>query len=190
MKRFLPLLAVAVLAWVAPVRAEKETVLTEDDTWNLYSKPVVSYSEIGDDEGLWGGLEIGGILNEKLALGVRVTVLGEEVAANFDGYEDPDSFDIAYGGLAAEYAFASDRLVHLSLGLLVGVGQMRLDRDSGGDDNLDMFVVEPALNAMLNLSAATELGLGLSYRYADPDGLNSSDLSSAVASLFVRFKEF
>lgn len=189
MKRILSMIALAMMASVPPLYAnDKETLFDEEDTWNLYTKLGLSYAEIGQDEALWGTVEVGGILNSRLALGLRVTALGEDVDAEFDRYNEVDMFDMVYGGLALEYIGWANNLVHVSGGLFVGGGQLRMNRSSDGDDkDIGLFVVEPGVNVMVNVTPRSELGLGVGYRYADAgSGVGDDDLSGVVGTLFLR----
>lgn len=190
MKRLLPLLVLTLLAATASAyMPEEETLLDETDTWNMYSKFGTSFSDIGNDSGFWGNVEVGSILNNKLALGLRASSLLQGVNPGFDGYSNPDKFDIFYGGLATEYTWWAEKLWHASFGFFVGGGQLRLNRTgSGDDDDVGMLVLEPALNVMVNLSPRSEIGLGLGYRYTDinDSSFDDEDLSGLVGSLFLR----
>lgn len=184
MKKLFILLASLALA--APALAQKESVFNEDDTWNLYSKPILAYTTLGEDEGLMGGLEIGGIVNEKMAIGLRGYVLAEDLEPAIEGFGNADSGDLMYGGLNLEYTFYGDQLFHASLGLLVGYGEIKF----GNGNNQNFPLAEPALNLMINFTPATEMGLGVGYRWAESDDLDTGDIGGVVASLFIRFKEF
>ena len=190
MKRLLPLLLLGLLASTASAyMPDEETVLDEEDNWNLYTKLGPSYSDIGNDSGFWGTLEVGTILNNKLALGLRASSLLQGVNPGFDGYSNPDKFDIFYGGLNTEYTWRAEKLWHASLAFFVGAGQLRLNRASNSDDDdVGLFVVEPAVNVMVNLSPRSEIGLGLGYRYTDINdpAFDDEDLSGLVGSLFLR----
>mgnify|MGYP000977560701 CR=1 FL=1 len=189
MKRMLSMIALALMSSAPLLYAnDKETLFDEEDTWNLYTKLGLSYAEIGADEALWGTVEVGGILNNRLALGLRVTAWGEDVDADFDRNNKVDMFDVVYGGLALEYIGWANKLVHISGGLFVGGGQLRMNRSSDGDDkDIGLFVLEPSLQAMVNETPRSELGVGVGYRYADAgSGVGDDELSGVVGTLFLR----
>jgi hypothetical protein len=179
-----------------PAFAADETVFSEDDVWNLFTRVDVSYSEVGEDDGAFGGLRIGGILNDKLAIGLGVHTLLSEVDVAPNGYHNPDDFDIVYGGLALEYRFFANKLVHASLGALIGGGQISLNSKGGiPDEDIEFFALEPQLSVILNITESTEFGAAAAYRFADVsdndyDNLSSSDLSAPVVSIFLRFTQF
>lgn len=195
MKRFLILLTLAALTLPALAErdeADKRTLFNEDDTWQMYSKLSLSFSEVGSDDGFWGNLEAGGLLNKQFAVGARITALGQEVDPGFNGYDNPNKYDIMFAGLALDYTAWANQLFHASLGFFIGGGQMRLNRTSDGDDlDVDLFVMEPSLNVMVNLTPHSEVGFGLAYRHADTydsslPNLSGGSLSGLVGGLFLR----
>lgn len=181
---------------VLSAHAADHALFGEEDTWNLYTRLDVKYSDFGGDSGFIGGIQVGGILNEKLSVGLGGYALLDEVDVAPNGYNNPEAFDIAYGGLALDYTFYSDKLVHASLGGLIGGGQIRLDRTSDGKDKkMELFVIEPQINLLVNITQRSEFGIGIGYRHADPrnsdiDGLEKGDLSGVVGTLFLRLTQF
>lgn len=195
MKRLLVLLACAALC--APLaRAADESVFDENDQWNLFTKLELTYNELGGEDAFLAGVQVGGILNDAFSAGLAVRALVTEIEPDYNGYDNPEEFDFGYGGLALEYTFLARKIVHASVSGLVGGGWLRLDRSSDGEDkDVQLFVLEPAVNAMVNLTPRTELGLGVSYRHADsygnkPERLDDSDLSGPAVTLFLRFTEY
>lgn len=194
MRRWLALLIGCSMA--LPVWANDEALFGENDTWNLYTRLDLKYSDLGQDSGFIGGVQVGGILNEQLAVGLGGYALLNEVDVGPNDYNNPEAFDLAYGGLALEYRLLAHKLVHASLGALIGGGQIRLDRTVGGaDQRIDLFIIEPQLNLILNITPRSEFGIGLGYRHADPynsnaEGLEQGDLSGLTTTLFIRWTEF
>ncbi|HMP75983.1 MAG TPA: hypothetical protein PKE12_06785 [Kiritimatiellia bacterium] len=178
-----------------PAFAADETLFGDDYVWNLFTRLDVKHSDIGIDDGFIGGVQVGGILNDRLAIGLGGYGLLDKIQTEPNGYDNPKQFDIMYGGLTLEYRLFAHKLLHASLGTLVGVGKMDLTRTADGKHKeIDLFVVEPQLSLIINITAASEFGIGLGYRHADPDedvkGLEKDDLSGFVATLFVRLTEF
>ncbi len=194
MRRLLMLLLGCSLA--LPAFAADKTLFGEDDTWNLYTRLDLKFSDFGGDSGFLGGVQVGGILNEKFSIGLGGYTLLNEVDVAPNGYNNPEAFDLSYGGLALDYTFYSDKLIHASFGGFIGGGQIRLDRTVGGKDKkLNLFVIEPQFNIVLNITQRSEFGIGIGYRHADPsneniEGVEQGDLSGLVGTLFVRFTEF
>jgi len=197
MKRLLSFLLLAALTGTAAAfNSEESTFFDEEDTWNMYSRLGIPFSEVGSDDGFWGSVEVGGILNNWFAAGLRLTSLMQEVEPGFNGYDNPQAFDIMYYGAAFEFTPWARNLVHPSIGFFIGGGQMRLDRTSNGnDEDVDLFVMEPSFNLMVNLTPRSELGLGIGYRHSDTYGSNiigvdDGSLSGAVGTLFLRLTNF
>lgn len=184
------------LATALPALADDETLFGEDDTWNIYSTFEAKFSELGQDDGFLGGIRVGGILNEGFSIGLGYYALLQEVDVGGNQYENLQEFDLWYGGAVLEYTFFARKLVHASVSGLVGGGEIRLDRLNSGDDkDISLFVLEPTLNLLLNITQRSELGLGIGYRHADAygsesEGLESGDLSSAVGTIYLRLTEF
>ena len=194
MKRLLAILVLAGLALSA--RAADEALFNEDDTWNLFSTFEARFSELGQDDGVLGGIRVGGILNDRFAVGAGYYALLQEVDVGVNNYENLQEFDLWYGGLVLEYTLFAHKLVHTSVSGLIGGGEIRLDQLGSGDDrDISLFVLEPTFNLLINITQSSELGLGIGYRHADAygsssEGLASGDLSSAVGTLFLRLTEF
>lgn len=194
MKRLFVLLACALCALSA--RAADEAVFDEDDHWNLFTRLDLTYTELGGEDAYLGGVQVGGLLNDSFSAGLVLRALVTEIEPGYNGYNNPEEFDFGYGGLSLEYTFLARRLVHASVSGLVGGGWLRLDRTSDGEDkDIQLFVLEPGVNAMVNVTQRTELGLGVSYRHTDPysnkiEGLSDGDLSGAAVSIFLRVTEF
>ncbi len=192
MKRLLALFVFVGLTTTAMAVLERDqALLSEDDTWNLYTKLAPSMSDLGSDSGIWGTLEIGSILNEAFAVGLRATTLLDDANPGFDGYSEIQHFDATFAGVNLEYTLFARKLLHGSFGFFAGLGTMKL---SGGDDtDVDLTVFEPTLNLMVNVSQDSEFGLGLGYRYMDPsgaEGLSDSDLSGLAVTFFLRLTEY
>jgi hypothetical protein len=105
------------------------------------------------------------------------------------------------GGGFVEYSLWSDQLIHLTIPLFIGGGELSLD--NRGDDNQQdwyssygddyFFVVEPGLQAELNLYKYVRFHLGAGYRIvngidynetSDTENLNlgNSDISGFTLS--------
>jgi len=105
---------------------------------------------------------------------------------------------MGYGGLELEYIPSSNDLLHLSVGLLVGaggIGYRHEDNDvfNASHKNNSFFVLEPSVNANLNVTHSFRIAAGISYRYVS--GLKSlvstnADLSEPSAILIFKFGKF
>lgn len=189
LRRFIlvPLLA---LSCSSPALAADEALITEDDVWNLFTSVDLKAAELGDDTGYFGGLEVGGILNERLALGLAgYTLIDQaEIRKGFTA----DVTDLWYAGGLAEYTFSPASIVHPSLQLFAGIGRARNEGSRSQDAQFQ--ILEPAISFMVNLTPSAEIGLSLGYRFTnirDSDfDIDESDLDGVSGTLFLRLTEF
>lgn len=186
--------ALIIFLMAATAFAEK-TLIDEYDSWNLFSKFELKRSDIGPDSGWIGGVQAGGLLNDRLGLGLAGYALVEDLNSAPVGYEPLNSLDLFYGGAIVEYRILKEQVFHFSLGLFAGLGRMDLQRSvSHGKNETRFTVIEPHANVLIHITPTVDLGLGAGYRWAElrkePAGYGESALDSAVWTLFLRFTEF
>ena len=105
---------------------------------------------------------------------------------------------MGYGALELEYIPSSNDLLHLSIGLLVGGGGVGYKQETNDVFNTShrtssFFVLEPSVNANLNVTHFFQIAAGVTYRYVS--GLKSvvstnADLSGPSAILTLKFGTF
>lgn len=180
---------------VSSAEAAEKVLINEDDTWNLYTRLDLKYSDLGADSGWIGGVQVGGLLNEKLGVGFAGYGLLQDLDAAPPGYKALQSFDFFYGGAMAEYRLLSDQVFHLSFGVFAGVGRLNVERAASRDDNEIRFnVVEPQANVLLHITSTIDLGVGLGYRWLslrrEVSGYENDPFDGVVSTVFLRFTEF
>ena len=100
-----------------------------------------------------------------------------------------------------EYIFEPNSLGHFSLYTLIGGGATNFVKDVGSASQSNqqagetgfMWVLEPAVNAELNVTSWLRLNAGVSYRLTsglNQPGLDDSDFSGVSASLAFKFGSF
>lgn len=187
-------IALTALLATAPVWADKETLIDYDDKWNLFSKFELGLPPVGDEDGTVGAITAGGLLNSRFGIGLTAQMLVTSVDLNSPIYDDPETSDFMAGGAYLEYVFFPDSMVHVSLDLMVGAAQLDLTRTVGGSSASEtVWVVEPGLNLMVNITETFMFGLGAAYRMTDDItlvGLEEDALSGFVGSAFLRFTQF
>jgi hypothetical protein len=105
------------------------------------------------------------------------------------------------GGFMLEYTPYSEKLLHLSLHGMIGAGGVRYavkDYKTDNDDDVNynedaFFVLEPGVDAILNVTEAFRVGAGLAYRYVNDveyEDLTNSDLSGVSGQVVLRFGVF
>ena len=181
------MMAVMMVAMVAGAD-EIKTLSNDTGHWMGSIKPEFKVTKIADETAELVGLQIGPSMNRELYLGVGAYGLVNDVDADEGKL---DSFDLWYSGFVVEYSFRAQDVVHASAGFLIGGGALNVS-GIADDDSADLFVFEPGVNVMVNLTQGIELGVGASYRFmngSDIEGFEDSDLSGPAASIFVRWNE-
>jgi hypothetical protein len=74
-------------------------------------------------------------------------------------------FPMGYGGLDFEYFVSSNDLIHLSIGLLAGAGGVGYKDETMTGNHRSFWVLEPSVNANLNVTKFFRIAAGVSYRY-------------------------
>jgi hypothetical protein len=151
---------------------------------NGYGAPVVKYSSVGNSDGLLVGGRGGWVINHSFVLGGA----GYGLATNYQLPSDRLTF--GYGGVMLEYITEPESLVHLSFDTVIGGGGVGT---KGGGTSNSVFVLEPEIDAILNISASVHAGLGVAYRMTRGvhlAGLSNSDLSGVNGTFMVQFGGF
>jgi hypothetical protein len=171
-----------------------DEVLIGDDIENGgYAGPVVKFSKIrGETAVLWGGYG-GWLINHTLLIGGGAFGLTSEIAAPITS--EKLYYDLGYAGLVIEYINNSHKLLHYTVGTLIGIGSVGYDSEKSKVDYADdtIFVLEPGIGLELNVSSSFRINLGVSYLYIDGvklEGTKAKDLSSATANLTFKFGAF
>jgi len=152
--------------------------------------PVMKFSEINDQFAALVGGRAGFIINRALLIGIEGYGLVNEIEVSTPRNR---LLDFGYGGLFFGYVNRSQKLVHLSIHSLVGVGGLHYRPDYYYDWVDAIFVFEPGVDLMLNVTKRFRIGLGGTYRFVsdvDLDRLSNSDIGGPSASLVFKFGKF
>jgi len=173
--------------------AERAALIQYEDEWNLFSKFELSGSQIDGETAALGGISAGGLLNDRMGVGLAGNILVNSVDLDSGNERTIEAADFWYGGAYLEYVFSPENLVYVSMDVLIGAGELDITSPFGGDDSETVFVLEPSLNVMINITETFNVGLGVSYRLienVDFEYLDSSDMSGVSGNIFLRFTEF
>lgn len=181
------------------VFAQEQTLISGDIESGGFGGPALKITTINGENAIMVGGRGGWIINHCFVIGGAGYGLVNNVNANTpDTSRGLASIEMGYGGLDLEYIASSDDLLHLSIQLLIGGGGVGYK-----DDNDDMFnnhhktnsffVLEPSVQANLNVTHFFRIAAGVSYRYVS--GLTSvvstnADLSGPSANLTFKFGKF
>ncbi len=188
-----------------PAHAQRtETLLGRRGVTDVggFGGPVVKFSRLAGTDAVFSGGRGGLIVNRRLVLGGGgYGSLSENIRTDytFDDGSRP-SLRLGYGGLELEYIMRPTRVVHGSIGLLIGGGVARYETKTESANAVatqtlesTLFVAEPALNLEVNVTSWFRTGVGAGYRYVHGSDLplaGDSQLSAAVGTLFFRFGSF
>ena len=168
---------------------EIQTLVNDTGQWRGAIKPEFKLTKISDETAELFGIEVGPSMNRGLYLGLGAYGLVNDVDAGISG--KLDAFDLWYGGFTVDYTLFASQVLHGSVGFLIGGGQIDV-RGISRDASASLFVFEPGVNLMVNVTQGIELGVGANYRFmngSDIDGFEDSDLSRPAASIFIRWNE-
>jgi hypothetical protein len=182
-----------------PAAPEAEVLIPGTAHHGGWGAPVVHVSTIRDRAAVLVGGRGGWLLDRRLTLGGGGFGLATEIAApaaaQVPGERQLD-LALGYGGGWIEYTFSPLRLLHVSVGTLIGGGGVSLKFRHGGSygsGSDGFFVTEPTVTAELNLARFLRLDLGVAYRWivgADMPGLAYSDVAGFSGVLALKFGKF
>ena len=173
-----------------------------------YISPEFKVGNVHEDASLFVGGKLGMILNDKFFIGLAGYGLTNN--SNFN-IPDPDltassvlipvRIGMGYGGLSMEYTMFSNKVVHFTIPVVVGVAGIYVYEDDGDYfydsfndiENSAAFVVEPGVNMELNLFKFFRVDLGASYRLisgTDLVYLQDEDLSDLSFNVTFKFGFF
>ncbi len=152
---------------------------------------------------IYGGV----FINHHFLLGISGAATTNDIKVPTKYLADPTrdlSYEYAQFGLMTEYVFWSNRVVHFNVGLFSG-GGMTLqyerdyhdwddedDSDYDNDENF-FFVLEPGIQAEVNIFRWMRFSPGISYRKAfgsDGLGMSDNDISDLSYNVTLKFGKF
>jgi len=173
-----------ILATSSVAAAQDETLVSGGLESGGFGAPVVKFSDVGGDFAVFVGGRGGWIINHTFVLGAG----GYGLASNIGESPFVREVEFGYGGLELEYINRSDKIFHFSIYTLIGGGGVTSLFDVADG----VFVLEPVVNLMVNVTKWFRVGAGGGYRFvsgADQD-LSNGDLSAFVGVLTFKFGGF
>lgn len=183
--------------------AQEETIFSNANKTGGFGAPVLKVTTIKDQTAILFGGRGGWVINHSFIIGGGGYGIVSEVDADAGVLpeEGPLDIELGYGGLELEYLVNPQSLTHYSAYILLGVGSNNYVKDKGSvfDSNEQtgesdfVFVIEPAINAELNVTTWFRLDAGMSYRYVhdvNQPGLKNSDLSGISGQVTFKFGKF
>lgn len=171
-----------------------ETLISSKIESGGFGGPVIRYTQLNDTWGLMFGGRGGWIINSVFSFGAGYYVTApDNIKPTISGTKYKN--DLSYGGLEMEYILASEDLMHASIVTLLGSGKVTLRNDATGvtADEASFFVLEPGINAELNVTKFFRIDLGVYYRMVtgvDTALLSNSKVGGPSAALTFKLGGF
>lgn len=175
--------------------SQDKTLLGGDIKNGGFGGPVLKVSQLNGETGVLFGGHGGWLIGHKLMLGGGgYGCLGY---LNTDTPQD-SLLDFGYGGAYVEYIIASQKIIHLSMGNMFGIGGIGAFTDEDDESSIDeegdaFFIIEPSLSANLNISTHFRMSAGISYRFTNGlsyNNLTDDDLRGYSAHITAKFGLF
>lgn len=197
--------ALCLLAGLA--HAEEMTLLSGKIQHGGYGAPVMKITTIDGRSSVLIGAQGAWILSHTFALGAggfglvsppEYTLPTEPAATPYMRLVRRH-LEFGYGGIFLSYIAHSDRLFHPVFDVMIGGGSLSLvegdyNDDNTHDGNTDNFmVVEPTVNAELNIVSFMRLTAGVGYRWCSGVsrfGYSTSDVNGLTGSVALKFGKF
>ena len=168
-----------------------------------FGGPVLKLSQFDDDLGLLVGGRGGWIIGHAITIGGGGYGLTNDIPILYDNTDTTQYLDFGYGGFELGLILASNRLIHFSINSLIGGGAIGyrnsiFDKPDNWDHDWDnhndqVFVIEPGINLIANLTRWLRMGIGLSYRHVtgvDLAAVDNKFLSGPSGVLSFKFGSF
>ena len=149
----------------------------------------MAYGEIKNKDTFFTGLKVAYVANQQFEVGL--STVGFYSQQNLTGALSANNEDLigGYVGLHLEPIFFSKSLVNLSFPVLIGAGAVGyVDGDFFENDDYDydhddfetadaIFVLEPGVNLLFNVSRYLQLEAGVKYRFSSHIDLTPNSIS-------------
>lgn len=153
----------------------------------VYLGITTHYGEIKDKETYFAGLKVAYVANQQFEVGLAGVFFYSQQDLVGLSFSANDDLIGAYGGLHLEPIFFSKSRVNLSFPILIGAGGVAyVDGDRNFDnDRFDndvqvsdaLFILEPGVNVLFNISRYLQLEAGVRYRFSGRFDLSPGPLT-------------
>jgi hypothetical protein len=166
-------LVVALLTTVsahAQSRQKTETVVTGDKQLGFTVSPEVKFSRVDGEFANFVGATVGLVVKPDFFIGVGGYGRPTETSSN----------QMGYGGLVLQYTLRPHRIIHYSIGGLLGAGSAQFCAKT-------FFVAEPQVSVGVNVTEWFRVGFGGGYRFIGNTGWGNSLLRGPSAHITLGF---
>lgn len=199
-KRIISALCILFLAQISSAQKneKKEEMNAIFDSKNAkingFGGPILNFSSVTNDFGLFTGGKGGIIINHNTIFGVEGYQLVTDISHKEESNKD---LNFIYGGVFGGYIFNWKSRIHLNTTVMVGWGGIgkreKQDSDEYFDVSENLFVLQPGLELEFNIFKIFRIGLGVNYRQVSEINIESysnDDLSSFGGVFSLKFGQF
>lgn len=195
------LLPLLVAALAATASAQPQTLFGSGPVEHGgYGAVATKFTGIDGEFALFVGGQGGWIINHRLVLGGAAYGLATEHKTDLRAWDYSRLYlAIGYGGALISYITKWDKLAHPTFDLLIGAGDVALERRWDSHDSHEtidrdaFFVMEPGAHVEVNMVSWMRVAAGVSYRYVSgvsEFGYSSADIGGVAGSLVFKFGRF
>ena len=155
--------------------------------------PTYQYSQVAQQFCGIPGIRAGVIFNNKFLIGGVYNMTIGDIA--LPASKGAGKLQMKWGGIHFEYTLWPLQVVHLTIPLSAGIGQMKITESANetltGSPNF--YIAEPGLMIEINVWKYAKLGFGGSYRYTanvSYNSLTTNELNGFSAVVSVKFGIF
>lgn len=134
------------------------------------------YGEIDGADTFIGGFKAAYVANQQFEVGFEGNFIYSEQDVFNTAFARREDLIGAYGGLHLEPIFFSKSRVNLSFPVLIGAGAIGVNGDNFDDNDFEgdlteddfdaVFVAEPGISALFNVSRYVHVEAGVTYRFS------------------------
>ncbi len=175
---------------------QSETLLSGNMEYGAFGAPVIKFSQVGKNFGVWVGGEGGWILNHYMWIGGA----GYGLATNVNTTADDNTYSIylGYGGGEIGMMIMPEKLVHFTANVLIGAGgashSVIVENGKTEEAPSDTFLIlEPQISMVVNVLENFRLTLGVGYLYSyglNEMNFNDTDIKGVTGNIGFEFGRF
>lgn len=186
---------------------EVKSLLNKNNDITGFGGLDVKVGDFNEERSMFTGAYGGVIINRHYILGVAGygLVTSNTFTGIVPGTDSPKELDIygGYGGLMIGGIIAPKSIVHVSIPIILGVGNVYVSDENFFNNTIDtdftidqstFFVIEPGFAIEANITPSFRISLGASYRMVRGSSLNQpikdDDLTDFSGLLSLRFGRF
>ncbi|RIV71551.1 hypothetical protein D2U88_07235 [Flagellimonas aequoris] len=146
------------------------------------------FGKLNNENAYLGGLKLAYVANRKLEIGLGAIFLFSEQTLYATALSDNNDLIGVYGGLHVEPILFGGSNINVSFPILLGGGtfgfvdnfytEQGTDRHRNQDDFDEVFLVEPGISLLFNISRYLQLETGVKYRFTSAIDLRNASLSN------------